>query len=114
MKSFKKTLLITTLLISGINGFAAQERAQNPIVTHMFTADPTARVWDDGRLYVYPSTDAYPAIGCSLMDGYHVLSTDDMVTWTDHGEILHSRDVEWGREEGGFMWAPDCMYRNGK
>ena len=107
-KSIKKSAPIAE-----VNRGAAQNRAQNPIVTHMYTADPTARVWDDGRLYVYPSTDTYPAIGCSLMDGYHVFSTDDMVTFTDHGEILHSRDVEWGREEGGFMWAPDCMYRNG-
>jgi len=91
----------------------AQERAENPIITHMYTADPTARVWEDGRLYLYPSTDVAPARGCDLMDGYHVFSTDDMVTWTDHGEILHSRDVEWGRPEGGFMWAPDCMYKDG-
>ena len=40
------------------------------------------------------------------MDRYHVFSTDDMVHWTDHGEILNSSQVEWGREEGGFMWAP--------
>lgn len=89
-------------------------RAENPIITHMYTADPTARVWKDGRLYLYPSTDVAPPRGCDLMDGYHVFSTDDMVTWTDHGEILHSRDVEWGRKEGGFMWAPDCVYKNGK
>ena len=80
----------------------------------MYTADPTARVWDDGRLYLYPSTDVAPPRGCDLMDGYHVFSTDDMVNWTDHGEFLHSRDVDWGRKEGGFMWAPDCVYKNGK
>lgn len=91
----------------------SQERAENPIITHMYTADPSARVWDDGRLYLYPSTDVYPAQGCDFMDGYHVFSTDDMVTWIDHGEILHSRDVPWGREEGGFMWAPDCIYKDG-
>ena len=47
------------------------------------------------------------------MDRYHVFSTDDMVNWTDHGEILSSEQVPWGRKEGGFMWAPDCAYRNG-
>jgi arabinoxylan arabinofuranohydrolase len=47
------------------------------------------------------------------MDKYHVYSTDDMVTWTDHGEILGAADVPWGRAEGGFMWAPDCAYKNG-
>lgn len=36
-----------------------------------------------------------------------------MVTWRDEGEILSSDDVSWGREEGGFMWAPDAAYENG-
>jgi beta-xylosidase len=47
------------------------------------------------------------------MDQYHVFSTDDMVNWVDHGEILRSSQVEWGRPEGGFMWAPDCVYKDG-
>lgn len=47
------------------------------------------------------------------MDRYHVFSTDDMVNWTDHGEILNSSQVSWGRKEGGFMWAPDCAYKDG-
>lgn len=85
----------------------------NPIVRHMYTADPSAHVWDDGRLYVYPSHDIDPPRGCDLMDRYHVFSTDDLDQWTDHGEILAAKDVEWGRPEGGFMWAPDCAYKNG-
>jgi len=102
-------LLVLTSIIT-----VAQKRAENPIVTHMYTADPSARVWKDGRLYVYPSTDVNPPKGASRMDSYHVFSTDDMVTWKDHGEVLHSNDVKWGREDGGFMWAPDCVYKNGK
>ena len=86
----------------------------NPFITELYLADPSAHVWSDGRLYVYPSHDVAPPRGCDLMDGYHVFSTTDMVNWTDHGEFLHSRDVAWGRPEGGFMWAPDAAYRNGK
>lgn len=85
----------------------------NPFIRHMYTADPSAHVWEDGRLYVYASHDIAPPRGCDLMDRYHVFSTDDMVTWTDHGEILSSDQVPWGRKEGGFMWAPDCAYKNG-
>ena len=87
--------------------------APNPFVRHIFTADPSARVWDDGRLYVYASHDMDPPRGCDLMDRYHVFSTDDMVHWKDHGEILNASQVSWGREEGGFMWAPDCAYKDG-
>ncbi|MBJ6360733.1 family 43 glycosylhydrolase [Paenibacillus sp. GCM10012307] len=47
------------------------------------------------------------------MDRYHVYSSEDMVNWLDEGEILRSEDVTWGRPEGGFMWAPDCAYKNG-
>ena len=61
--------------------------APNPFITHMYTADPSAHVWADGRLYVYASHDIDPPRGCDLMDRYHVFSTDDMVNWTDHGTI---------------------------
>ncbi|WP_205780565.1 family 43 glycosylhydrolase [Mucilaginibacter limnophilus] len=86
---------------------------KNPFVTDIYTADPSAHVWADGRLYVYASHDIAPPRGCDLMDQYHVFSTDDMKHWTDHGEILRASQVPWGRAEGGFMWAPDCAYKNG-
>ncbi len=88
--------------------------ADNPFFTAHYTADPSAHVWKDGRLYVYASHDIDPPRGCDLMDQYHVYSTDDMIHWKDHGEILRQSQVPWGRKEGGFMWAPDCAYRNGK
>jgi hypothetical protein len=85
----------------------------NPFITSIYTADPSAHVWNDGRLYVYPSRDMDPPRGCDLMDRYHVFSTDDMANWRDEGEILRASQVSWGRPEGGFMWAPDCAYRDG-
>jgi hypothetical protein len=86
---------------------------RNPFVTSIYTADPSAHTWDGDTLYVYASHDIDPARGCDLMDRYHVFSTKDMVNWVDEGEILSSDDVKWGRPEGGFMWAPDCMYKDG-
>ena len=124
----KKNLLFVSLLMVAVAGMTVFEVSgaddkkkkktpvtlgPNPFVTHIFTADPSAHVWKDGRLYVYPSHDVDPPRGCDLMDRYHVFSTDDMVNWTDHGEILNSSQVPWGRPEGGFMWAPDCAYKNG-
>jgi hypothetical protein len=94
--------------------------AQNPFVRDIYTADPSAHVWADGRLYVYPSHDISPPRGCDLMDKYHVYSTGDMVNWTDHGQILEASDVPWGNplvtdgKPASFMWAPDCAYKNGK
>ncbi len=81
----------------------------------LYTADPSAHVWTiDGRevLYLYASHDMAPHRGCDRMDRYHVFSTEDLIHWTDHGEILNADDVReqggWGIE--GFMWAPDCAY----
>ncbi|WP_199731761.1 family 43 glycosylhydrolase [Cohnella endophytica] len=48
------------------------------------------------------------------MDKYHVFSSDNMVDWVDEGQILGADDVSWGRPEGGFMWAPDAAYKDGK
>ena len=108
----KTRTLISLIIFFGIT--IVQLNAQNnPFVRNIFTADPSAHVWEDGRLYVYPSHDIDPPRGCDLMDKYHVYSTDDMINWTDHGEILGADQVPWGRPEGGFMWAPDCAYRNG-
>jgi len=95
-------------------GMTIDGMADNPFITQLYTADPSAHVWEDGRLYVYASHDIDPPRGCDLMDQYHVFSTDDMIHWKDHGEILRASDVPWGRKEGGFMWAPDCACRNGK
>ena len=88
--------------------------AGNPFITSIYTADPAARVWPDGRLYVYASHDMDPPRGCDLMDRYHVFSTADVVHWRDEGEILRSSEVPWSGPPGGFMWAPDCAYANGK
>ncbi len=100
-------------ILSGLFLMACSCIAQNnPFITHMYTADPSAHVWADGRLYVYASHDIAPPRGCDLMDQYHVFSTGDMVNWVNHGEILRSTQVSWGRPEGGFMWAPDCVYKD--
>jgi len=90
-----------------------KETSGNPFITSLFAADPSAHVFGD-RLYIYASRDIDPPKEADMMDRYHVFSTENMVDWLDEGEILSSNDVAWGRPEGGFMWAPDCAYKNGK
>ncbi|MEU1964443.1 family 43 glycosylhydrolase [Micromonospora sediminicola] len=89
----------------------AEVASGNPIVTNIRGADPDVHVWD-GRVWMYTSQDRPPidtSTNYSGMDGYHVFSSTDMVNWTDHGEILHSRDVSWGSR--GYMWAPGAARR---
>lgn len=83
----------------------------NPLVRLHGAADPDVHVWND-TVWMYCSQDH--AGGYENMDGYHAFSSPDLINWTDHGEILHSREVDWGLEEGGYMWAPGAAYKNGK
>ncbi len=83
--------------------------AQNPFVTHMYTADPSARVFND-TLFVYPSHDLDTATWFTMED-WHVFSTTDMQNWTDHGVALSLKNISWAEKEA---WAPDCIRRNGK
>ncbi|MDR2701443.1 MAG: family 43 glycosylhydrolase [Spirochaetaceae bacterium] len=86
----------------------------------LHTADGSTRVWNingTDTLFVYASHDMLEAAGCDRMDRYHVFSTTDMKNWTDYGEIFNADDVPWhnGSFINGskFMWAPDCVYKNG-
>lgn len=90
---------------------------RQPLVSHIFTADPSAHVFE-GRMYIYPSHDLALDVEENdngdqyRMEDYHVLSQDtpDGPT-TDHGEALHVRDVPWASRQ---MWAPDAAFKDGK
>ncbi|MEM9866354.1 MAG: family 43 glycosylhydrolase [Bacteroidota bacterium] len=87
--------------------------AQNPIIRHVRTADPSAHIWDNsGTLWIYTSGDPDDAVDYTTMDGYRAFSTTDMVNFKDHGVILHSKDISWGVP--GFMFAPTFAFKNGK
>ena len=72
--------------------------SQNPIISHSFTADPTARVFD-GKIYLYPSHDIKSPVerlkDWFCMEDYHVYSSQNLVDWTDHGVILSQNNVPW-------------------
>ena len=48
------------------------------------------------------------------MADYHVFSSENLTEWTDHGVIVSQDKVPWVRPDSYSMWAPDCIYRNGK
>ena len=92
-------------------------QAQNPIIRDQFTADPTARVFNN-KVYLYPSHDIVPPVGQRqdwfCMEDYHVFSSENLTDWTDHGVIVTQNKVPWVRPDSYSMWAPDCVERNGK
>ncbi len=92
--------------------------AQNPLIRDQFTADPTARVFE-GKVYVYPSHDILASPGKGrpgwfCMEDYHVFSSENLIDWKDHGVIVSQTGVEWADPNGYSMWAPDCVFKNGK
>lgn len=90
---------------------------QNPIISNQFTADPTARIFE-GKVYLYPSHDITSPIErlkeWFCMEDYHVFSSDNLVDWHDHGVIVSQENVSWVAPNSYSMWAPDCVYQNGK
>ena len=83
--------------------------AENPLVKNVFTADPEAHAFGD-RLYVYTSHDQPNATYWDMTD-WRLLSTADMVTWKDHGNIFSLKDFAWAAK---WAWAPGCVTANGK
>ncbi len=108
MKKFSISLLLCIPLILA---------AQNPIITGQFSADPTARVFNN-KVYVYPSHDIHSPVDnlkeWFCMADYHVFSSDNLMDWCDHGVIVWQNDVPWVKQDSYSMWAPDCVCKNGK
>ena len=93
------------------------ERAvSNPLVTHLFTADPSAHVFD-GKIYIYPSHDVeadipFDDLGSHFaMEDYHVFSmAHPDAEVIDHGVALHVQDIPWAERQ---LWAPDAAHKDG-
>lgn len=114
MKSYKPILPFFLLIVS----LMSNAIAQNPIIRNQFSADPSARVFNN-RVYLYPSHDILAGVGRGrpgwfCMEDYHVFSSSNLTDWTDHGVIIGQNKVNWADSTTFSMWAPDCIARNGK
>jgi hypothetical protein len=93
-----------------------KEYLSQPLVKHIYTADPSAHVFNN-RIYVYPSHDTATGtpeddLGShfNMMD-YHILSMDSVGgKVTDHGVALDIKNISWA---GRQLWAPDAAFANG-
>lgn len=89
----------------------------NPLITQRFGADPYGLVYED-RVYIYMTADTfeYNAAGNPKENTYgkinkiNVISTDDMVNFTDHGSINAAGaqgSAKWARNS----WAPAAAWK---
>ena len=88
--------------------------AQNPIVPPgVYIADPSARVFSDGKLRIYGALDESTQYYCSWR--YHTMETADMKHWKITENIFASKgegdEVSYSDTR---LSAPDAMERDGK
>ncbi len=99
------------------NALAKIPEYSNPLISHKFGADPFAMVYN-GRVYVYMSSDAfeYDNSGNIIDNNYSniktitVISSGDMVNWTDYGEIPvagQNGAAKWATNS----WAPAVAHK---
>jgi beta-xylosidase len=70
----------------------------NPVLPGLF-ADPSIVAFDD-TFYIYPTTDGVADWGAT---SFSVLSSTNLVQWTDRGVILNVAELKWAK---GHAWAP--------
>ncbi|SDF45266.1 Carbohydrate binding module (family 6) [Lentzea fradiae] len=84
-------------------------KADNPIVQHIYTADPAPLV-HNGRVYLYTGHDEDGSTWFTMRE-WRVWSSADMVNWTDHGSPMSLATFSWAKQDA---WAGQAVERNGK
>ncbi len=92
----------------GASNCVPQGKARNPLVTHIFTADPNAVVYGD-RIFLYVSHDIDGQDDYDMVD-YRGFSSDDLVNWQDHGVLIHADSLSWATN----LYAPGACSKGGK
>ncbi|MEM9478307.1 MAG: family 43 glycosylhydrolase [Verrucomicrobiota bacterium] len=111
MPTRRKILCIPILLAIASASIAEPPASNNPLQLggeNFYGADPSVVIADDGRLFLFPTTDNRD---WEKQFGWSCYSTDDLVNWTDHGVIFSNEDSAWGTHKA---WAPDITKRDGK
>ena len=105
----KRNFLIIMILAAG-----GSLSAQNPICPiGTYIADPAARVWEDGRIYIYGSTDEAIGHWCSYK--HDVIFSTDLRKWDIKTDIFSTKgEKDEVPETDALLFAPDAMYRNGQ
>lgn len=105
----KKILALSLLSLTALG-------QSKPLVSHMFTADPSAHLFQ-GQIYIYPSHDIDAGVkeddlgSHFAMNDYHVLSQKTPASpVVDHGVALKLEDVAWASK---MLWAPDAAESQG-
>lgn len=105
-------LPMTTSVYAANSAIVKLPGYSNPLMDHKLGADPFALVYN-GRVYVYMSSDAYVYNSdgtiidndFSALNKINVISSADMVNWTDHGAIPVAGFNNANNGNGIAKWA---------
>jgi len=104
----------------GVGSVKVYKKAEdhNPVMVQRFGADPWAMIYN-GRVYLYmtgddpeykagekPKTNDY-----SNIDTLRVISSDDLVNWTDHGSV-YAAGKAGAAKWASNSWAPCAAWKN--
>ena len=109
---------LAAILLVAASGLQAQpERAakpagSNPLITDVFTADPSPLVVGD-RVYLYTTHDIATGDVLYAMNDWLVYSSRDLRTWTPHGPVMRETDFAWA-EGSNSAWAAQAVEKDGK
>lgn len=85
----------------------------NPIITHKFTSDPTALVYNN-KMFVYTGDDKRSGMFNNPQE-WLLFSSDDLIKWEEHPVPLKKDDFTWAaNKERTWAWASSVIVRNGK
>ncbi|MCW3805501.1 glycoside hydrolase family 43 protein [Plebeiibacterium marinum] len=87
------------------------EAKGNPIVTHKYTCDPAALVYND-TLFIFSGEDAAGGQKWYNIEKWCCFATTDMKNFWEYKMPLRATDFAWG--ETNAAWASQVIERNGK
>ena len=105
----RSAVAVLAALVCAVTLLPAPAQADNPIVQHLYTADPAPLV-HDGRVYLYTGHDEDASTYFTMRE-WRVFSSADMVNWTDHGSPMSLATFSWADANA---WAGQVVERNGK
>jgi beta-xylosidase len=120
MNNLRHPIIILTLLLvnsllaeaqSSVDSLYYFEASGNPIITHMFTADPAAMAEGD-TLWLFTGHDYEGGQKGYKMKDWRVFSTTDMKNWVEYPTPLEITDFTW--DKTGAAYAAQTIRRNGK
>jgi arabinoxylan arabinofuranohydrolase len=104
----KSASVFNLVLLVGL--VVSPARADYPIVSHRYAADPAALQFN-GRLYLYCSNDDDNGTNGYVMHSITCFSSDDLKNWTDHGVVFQ---VPLNASWASLSWAPSAISNNNK